>query len=1041
MSTRILPLGLVGSNINVLATGVPNYIDAGFTMFATDNGGTKISVKTLGFKGSSTITVASATGIKIGQFVTGVNVPAFDASANPVVVSGINGTQITLSSTLLNNIDQGYVNFYTNVFSIEYQLEAMVAAGVESLRFALPWDQFEKTPPINGVHTYNWQTGGEKFLYNLDAFMYLATKVGIKLMPRFSVPPSWEKDWDYRLDTANPFSYRDPRTDYNSLPYQGVMVTATGSSGSNTVTVADVNRGFMILPKMIVSGTGFQSNTKVVSVIKQTNNYTVTLDKPLTQNVGGLASPVQTYNMIAGIQNFYENNYYNNSNNLVYTTKTVTNSSTTSDVITLNNTTNVYAGFPVTGTGIPANTTISAVLLNNKVVLSNMPTATLETITIQTNAKKLIASNVSDQFVFETLDDFNLFLIHLRRKGGGGIPKNNNNFVLFVNKVINRYGTNGDFWNETTWNGKANVSNWSVISTTANWILSTSIPPKEVSVITVTNAADLVVGMIIKQDPIPTNQNNAYIKPNTKITAINGKQITLSNSINQVGTATSVAIKATYPRPVDWQIYNELNLLGSNNGYTISAKIKQGSGWTNRTFCYDVATATNWPQHRYNETVVRTVKKIANITSASASLSGSDVVYTFDVSNDSNNFLNFYKVGDDISINGPDNASGYAGTYTIRSFSPTSGTPKTAVKVTGTNNLLPDVTGVSFDACRVTTKTQTLLDEKYSWGPTIIDLVEKIKLEAHSADPNANIVLGAMAEGTDKPYISYSKNNIETISQDSPYQVIFDSKLGNGKNKFDTFSGNTYRTAKSGDSSDSYRMVANIVQNLLHTIIEPHYFVTSLPEVQKFPNYIVSEFGSPSNATDSRQNQYIGPFFQSDLYASTGDNKTTKGLEDLVNSNDSRLKNWTVQSTMNLKWANDDTNGYDKGVENLRGIINYKNTQSDTNNTDIKTGTISGSGTTLTFSSSIPSTWAVNSNIFATGTIPNFPSKGVLITAKTTYTITIATALSSAIPTTSLSNSNYVSCLYYFNPRPSAKIFQDGGSGYSTGALDLQGRK
>jgi len=970
---RLIPYGTAGNNINVLSGGVPNYIDDGFSLYATDNGGVKISIRVTGLKGSTTLTLSgtpASLGVKVGQYVSGVNILPVDSSTIPTKVNSItvsgNANGITISSPLANDIDGGYVNFYTNPFSVEYQIESMAASGVESLRFSLPWDAIEKVQPSGTSHTYSWTTAGSNSKYNLDAFIYMASKNGIMLMPRLSGPPSWEVDYDYRLDLSNPFSTRDSSESGSYLPYQGVRVTANGYNNSKTVVVEDMNRAFMIQTGMILSGTGFQSGTKVMNVTKGTNAYTITFDKSLTANIGSYAAPTQSLNMTAGINQFYENNYQG--------------------------------------------------LTTNKKLYSNTGTPGAP-------------GQISDQFVFETLNDFNIFLIHVKRKGGT-VPKNYNNFVTFANAVLNKYGNNGNFWNDAIWEGNYSLSR------TASWTTS-----DVTNVITVNDAANIVVGMTVEEVTAQTNQNLFNILPNTRVSSINGKNITLTNTITTTYSGTPISIKLKYPKIINWQIYNEFNL--QNNSNAIFAYIKD----INRSFCFIAEDmATNWPQHRKNETVISGVTKIGEAGNATVYTSSGQICYKFTGLKNLASYFTKYNVGDEISIGENGNVSGFSGAYKIKFIS----SSELIVMHRDKKSDLPSLSTVTnkiFDICRITTKTQTLLDKGYTWAPSVIDLVEKIKLEAHSIDSKAKIVLGAMAEGTDANYIAPTYANTESIGKNSPYQAIFEPKFGNGKNKFDKFSGNTYRTAKNTDPSDSYRMISNITRTLLPDIIEPNYFKlinasgNTIPEIQNFPNYIISEHGSPADSTETRQNQYVGPFVQAAPIYDSLTKKYSKSYVELVTDKYkySYTKNWTIDQVMYYKWATDYTNGLNPGVENARGLIYYYNSKSKTSNTDIKTGTLTSSGNVLTFSAGIPSTWTVNSNIFANGTISNFPSKGAIITAKNGNTVTISVTPSNPI-NIALSATNYVSCLYNFNPRQSDVIYGNGGFGYATGLLALEGR-
>jgi hypothetical protein len=1087
---RKLKYGTVGGNFNVLArssgpsAGVPNYIDDGFSMFASDAGQAKITTRVVGIKGQSTLTLYNNSGVQVtplslgiknGMYITGVNIPATNDSFNPVTVTSVSvagqPNQIIILGTLINNIDQGYANFYLNPFSVEYQLETMAASGVESLRTPLRWDAIESTQPtlVNGIlsHTYSWTSPNENSKYNLDKFIYLASKNGIQVMPRLSSPPEWEIDYDYRYSTDPLKQYRDPTP--NQSYTSGVITTGSGYSGSVTVTIPDLNRGFLIQKKMVVSGTGIQSGTIVNNIVQTSGSYVITLSKTLTANIGSYASPAQINNLTFGINNFETNNSGKN--------------------------------------GTSAN-----------------------------------------RFVFETIDDLNIFLINLKRKGGV-IPTNYDNFVTFVNAALNRYGTNGTFWNDLTiWQEPYTLTR------SAQWTLNAE--SKTTNVITVNDSANIVVGMTVEDATSQSNENNLTIPPGTRVSAIDGKNITLEFNQNKFidkPYISSINVKFQYPKIINYQIYNEPNL--ESNESTIYFTIKKDSNGNtiNKNSSHKFNFATNWPQHKRRATIVK-----------------------------------FDSNGDIVS----------------------------------------------------STSGRLLLDKAYTWAPSLIELVEKIKLEAHSVDPNAKIFLGAMAEGTDSGYLDPIDENTDYIGNKYPYQAIFEPKFGNGKNKFDGFSGNTYRTGKGGDpfngdgsnkfKSASWRVIYNVAKVLIKNVIESKYFTLTAsngyevsPEIQFYPNFIISENGSPPPSqgmlSQLNQNDYVGPFVQNPNLLDTGTNKETKNYINLA-GNSYTKNNIKIESIMYYKWTSNATLG-ETNYERLRGLIYYKTSKSDTNNTDIKSGTLTSSGNVLTFAggsgitgvsqttdfgvnvatftksnhglingmkinfssitpsnaglltgftyyvsnvttdtfqlssmsiedllgagyggqtgvtanaatntftkndhgfangnqvyisnpsslsglltskryyiinsttdtfqlsltfggsvvditsnissvnvmydfgflfyininnnvtnatiTTIPSNWTVNSSIFANGSIPNFPSQGAVITAKNENTLTISVTPSSSINTT-LNNANYVSCLFLeqYDTRQAAKIYQNGGSvsgsfSYPTGALDLEGR-
>jgi len=155
----------------------------------------------------------------------------------------------------------------------------------------------------NAYGEYDFSSGGQNLSigpFNLDQFVYLATKNGIELMPRLSSPPPWEINYDTRYLSDAPFASQDPES--NDPIIGGVKMLATGNSGSTTLTVPDYNRGYLFKTNMTLSGTGLPANLKITKVVQDTTNknYKLTINLPLTSNFNDYVT--------GSIKNWFTNN-------------------------------------------------------------------------------------------------------------------------------------------------------------------------------------------------------------------------------------------------------------------------------------------------------------------------------------------------------------------------------------------------------------------------------------------------------------------------------------------------------------------------------------------------------------------------------------------------------------------------------------------------------------------------------------------------------------------------------------------------------------
>jgi len=299
MATRKYPVTFIGSNL--LPT---TFLTNGFTMY---NGSSVEStkIKTIcqsATAGQNIVTVASSTGIEIGQFVTGVNIPALNSNGEPTRVIGKTGNQITLNANVNKNITNLNIYFFNNQKNIEYILHNMAASGVESVRTSVFWKDFEPNAPtvVGGIlnHSINWNNS----IFPLENYLKLASEVGIQVMPRLGSPPNWAMDWDYKIDNTNLFSFNDPETK-TQLQNKGVKIYATGNSGDSFIIIDDLKRGCLLLPNMVITGTNIQDDTRITSLTRVNDTWKINLNQNITGVVDGY--------VIGTIANYENNNVIN----------------------------------------------------------------------------------------------------------------------------------------------------------------------------------------------------------------------------------------------------------------------------------------------------------------------------------------------------------------------------------------------------------------------------------------------------------------------------------------------------------------------------------------------------------------------------------------------------------------------------------------------------------------------------------------------------------------------------------------------------------
>jgi hypothetical protein len=713
----------------------------------------------------------------------GIGIPTLDENSNFAVVKDTytSGNTIPLNVDLTNDLTGFEVHFYYDQFNIEYQMELMANSGIEFLRFGVSWDDFENSNRVkatasgvsgsnqitvsnatgtivpgsyvmqslyNGessttaaiptlsvnsnwklvkVNTvvgntvtlnvnltktlsnrtinfyntssyeeYDFSSGGRNSTigsFNLDQFIYLATKNGIELMPRLSGPPPWETNYDTRYLSDAPFASQDPESDDPIIG--GVKMFATGNSGSTTLTVSDYNRGYLFKTNMILSGTGLPANLKITKVFQDTTNknYKLTINSSLTSNFNGYVT--------GSIKNWFTNNPTN---------------------------------------GKPVN----------------------------------LSSNIDRDLVFDTLADLNILNSHVCGKGGT-TPKNYNNFARYTNAIINRYGTNGTFWNDTNiWGTKTSIT------TTATGTVSNT---QYGQTLTVASTKDLVVGMTVESSEdsstltpsTKNNSNTSYIPEKAKICAITKNTITISKTLNK--NISGKTIVAKYPRIINWQIYNEFDLCSTE--YLYRGFVRQGYGQTSTD--PEVGKHVQW-------------YLTSNGNSKGKRLIGS---------------------------NWPQN-------------------PRHVAQATSIDYKQSSFTN------RLHMKSTYIYNSSYSWGPTVIALSEKLKKEAHSTDPDAQIVLGAIAGDSKADYVT---GGLPQVDDMKACQIIFDPEIGNGINKFDKFAVNRYpSTWDSLYDIFITKILGNIKKNFYIAkknssgIAQP----SCLP-IDLLPHAVISEYGWSTN--------------------------------------------------------------------------------------------------------------------------------------------------------------------------------------------------
>jgi|GEM_PF-5189148 len=583
MATRTFPPKFIGTNLAPYY-----YLDDGFTLKSSG----MITKTGTGTTNGTTITLNNVNGLLPGMFVTGVNIPPLNNSGEPTVIKLINGNVITLNSNLRLAINNLNVYFHNSQTSIEYVIHVAANSGVESLRTSMGWAEREPNAPISNVHTYLWSSGK----YSLDDYILMVSQLGINLMPRLGGVPKWAIDYDYYVNfDGTPFAFQDPESD-NALISKGVRVTATGTKGNKKFTVTNMDRAFLIVPGMTIGN--ITEPTLVATKIAYANtgsNYISTYnsisDLQIGQYIDGpnIPSMAQIKSFTSGNPNRIYMQDVNNSD--VYVTNTYLYNQkikfyTSNSFPTANN------QDPKQDPGFIAGTRILKVTKNatnyvfdiDKPLIANLSgtnnmTAGISNFEINNNNKSIKQSSQNNPFVFDTVDDANVFLINLRRKGGT-LPKNKYDHFVFMNALLSRYGTNGTVWNNssvadltTTTSGTSTPT-----ATEFNQTLTLSSVP-----------AKTVVGMTI-QDTSYTNENEAYIAPDTKICSINGNVLILSKPLlKQITNSVSITLK--FPKIINWQIWNEINnpAYGQNN-------------W-NGDFWYQIGS--NTPKYIKNEYLIR----------------------------------------------------------------------------------------------------------------------------------------------------------------------------------------------------------------------------------------------------------------------------------------------------------------------------------------------------------------------------------------------------------------------------------------------------
>lgn len=548
--------------------------------------------------GTSIVTVADKTGIEIGQFVTGVNIPTLNSQGEPTKVIAIanNSNQITLNSKINQNIINLNIYFFDKNIgqnNIEYMVHHMAGSGNESVRTSMMWKDFEPNAPtiVNGIltHSINWNNA----TFPLEKYLQLASERGIQVMPRFGSPPNWAMDWDYFIDNNNIFSFNDPETK-TQLKNKGVKVYATGNVGDSFIIVNDLKRGCLLLPNMVITGDNIPNNCKITSVTQIANTRLVSIDpnepKKITVTDGSFFSSGR------GEFKIYIDDEIititSRSGNVLTAKYPVLKSHLNGSLVTSYDPTDRLTKNNSWKIGL--NQPLSQILDNY--VIGSIQDYELNNV-INGKSKK-IDINQNDVFKFNSVKDVAIFLINLKRKGGS-LPSDYYDFAAFMNIFLTKFGTNGTFWTElnntvnSITSAISNV-NKNAYSQTINLTFNSSYP----------TTSNIVVGMTIESDAfgsVPSTAqdgNNSYIPPDARICSINGNQITIDKPLNKSMPA-GVSVKLNFPKMINYQIWNECDS-AAYGGKNYPADFKFQIGNNNKIHTIKrtgISRGANWPFH------------------------------------------------------------------------------------------------------------------------------------------------------------------------------------------------------------------------------------------------------------------------------------------------------------------------------------------------------------------------------------------------------------------------------------------------------------
>jgi hypothetical protein len=597
-----------------------------------------------GTKGSSTLTLTDLTGFTANTkyYVTGNGIPAFYTGSSVTIKetsatsayhyaansnssalttnytsvttpSSLTGTILTLSTPLLNDINNATINFYLDQTSIEYQIDLMACAGIESCRTAYAWSDIEISPPYGGINSTgtvttnnsgqyvltdlsaNWPTGSTNLIGNTliigpDIKNQISLNAEGKIVANTATTITIESLNGYGYPFSGSYQYIITG---NSVPH--IYNFINGGELSSTYQKHDFDTFSMLMSK---NGIQLMPHVDALPYWEIDPIYgSRTAFSPISLDIIADGS-----NYIAIKNNTYDSFDHN-----------------------LNKAFAVFYNMIVKGPNVPTGTkigdfeTTSQIVFNGNtltIVKENVQNA-LRKSTDETYLLKLnnnlpagnynitvdIANYVSNNTLIstgklpknpfdETLIFDNIYDVIAAtgqaKKKGGLPPKKYNNFVDFMNVLVNRYGTNGVFWKSANNLWARSIQKTVTASTTGQKTL------------TVSNGDKLSVGMLIESNvygsgttAVPatsSNGNLAYIPLNTKILSINGNQITLSNNLNRdIPTGATVIFK--FPPITNWQIYNEVPYPTSDNLFW---KITS-SGITHKINIYKYGN--NWPQY------------------------------------------------------------------------------------------------------------------------------------------------------------------------------------------------------------------------------------------------------------------------------------------------------------------------------------------------------------------------------------------------------------------------------------------------------------